>query len=180
MAQSACWIGIDPSYTAYAMVRLYSDDTFDAETVVFSPKLVGHGSRRLDAIFRILQLKFETVASCFDVRAVALEGYAIQSKFGREVAGELGGLTKVLSMRELRKPPIIVPPTSLKKFVTGTGKADKDMMKAGVAEKWGESFKSHDLADAYGLARMAKASQRGTADENEKIVLAAITGRNAM
>jgi Holliday junction resolvasome RuvABC endonuclease subunit len=179
VSRPLCWIGIDPSYSATAIVRLHSDDTYHAQTVSFSPKTTGNGAQRLDAIWRILAEKFETLYTFYDVRAVALEGYAMESKFGREMAGELGGLLRVLSMRELHRSPLIVAPSSLKKFVTGAGRADKDAMKAAVAEKWGAVFKSHDEADAYGLARIAKASQRGTVVDYEKEVLKTVMQRTA-
>lgn len=185
MSRPICWIGIDPSYSATAIVRLHSDDSYHAQTVKFYPKTTGTGAQRLDAIWRILAQKFETVYTYYDVRAVALEGYAMESKFGREMAGELGGLLRVLSMRELHRAPLIVAPSSLKKFVTGSGqvrgpnKIDKDAMKAAIAAKWGAEFKSHDEADAYGLARIAKASQRGTTIDYEREVLKTVMQRNA-
>lgn len=179
MSRPICWLGIDPSYSAFAIVRLHSDLTYHAHTERFSPKLVGDGSQRLDAIWRILAEKFETLHTYYDVKAVALEGYAMETKFGREMAGELGGITRVLSMRELHRAPVIVAPSALKKFVTGAGRADKDAMKAAVAAKWGPSFKSHDEADAYGLARIAYASQRGTDVDYEKEVVNTVMKRNA-
>lgn len=179
MARPICWLGIDPSYSATAIIRLYSDESYHAQTINFTPKLVGNGAQRLDAIWRILAEKFETVHTYYDVKAVALEGYAMETKFGREMAGELGGLLRVLSMRELHRSPLIVAPAALKKFVTGAGRADKDAMRAGVAAKWGAVFKSHDEADAYGLARIAMASQRGTTTDYEKEVVKVVMQRNA-
>lgn len=176
MARPVSWIGIDPSYSAYAIVRLHDDGSYHDQVLDFSPKMVGEGANRLDMIFRILSEKFETVRTCFDVKAVAVEGYAMNAKFGREIAGELGGLTRVVLMRELRKTALIVPPYSLKKFVTGDRKASKDDMKAGVTAKWGVTVNTHDRADAYGLAQVAKASTRGTAVDYEREVLEKLSG----
>lgn len=178
MARPVCWMGIDPSYSAFAIVRVHDDGTHHAQVLDFSPKMAGQGSQRLDMVFRVLQEKFETVYTCFDVKAVALEGYAMGAKFGREMAGEIGGLTRILVMRELKRQALIVPPTSLKKFVTNSGKATKDDMIRMVDSKWAVHFKSHDLADAFGLAQMAKASQRGTTIGYEREVLDALSKRN--
>lgn len=175
-----CWIGIDPSYSGYGLVRLHEDDTYDAQLLRFSPKEAGKGAVRLDAVFRTLQGKFKEIASCFDTQVIALEGYAMNAKFGREMAGELGGLTRLLALREFKKAPVIVPPFSLKKFVTGGGPASKDQIRAAVEEKWGEKIKSHDIADAYGLARLAKAFHRGTDVEYERQVIAVLKERNAL
>ena len=49
----------------------------------------------------------------------------------------------------------VIAPGTLKKFVTGKGNAKKDLMLLKVYKKWGEEFEVDDLADAYGLARMA-------------------------
>jgi Holliday junction resolvasome RuvABC endonuclease subunit len=165
------WIGIDPSYSAYAIVRIHDDGSYYDQVLDFSPKKVGSGPQRLEAIFQILSEKFWAANLAYSIKAIALEGYAMQARFGREIAGELGGVTKVALMRELKRAPIIVPPPSLKKFVSGNGKADKNDIKGAVYEKWGAQFKSHDRADAFGLAQVAKASTRGTAVEYEKEVM---------
>ena len=49
----------------------------------------------------------------------------------------------------------IIAPGTLKKFVTGDGRAKKDLMLLKVYKKWGVEFDNDNLADAYGLARMA-------------------------
>jgi len=49
----------------------------------------------------------------------------------------------------------IVTPSELKKFVTGKGQCKKDLILLNVFKKWGVEFDNSDLADAYGLARMA-------------------------
>ena len=50
---------------------------------------------------------------------------------------------------------LIVPPSTLKKFVTGSGVAPKNKMMLGVYKKWGVEFETDDEADAYALARAA-------------------------
>ena len=50
----------------------------------------------------------------------------------------------------------IVPPTKLKKFVCGTGRAKKDLMLLNAYKKFKVSFESSDICDAYCLARMLK------------------------
>ncbi len=49
----------------------------------------------------------------------------------------------------------IIAPGTLKKFVTGDGRAKKDLMLLKVYKKWGVEFSDDNLADAYGLARHA-------------------------
>lgn len=84
---------------------------------------------------------------------VFVEGYAYGAKYQRESLAELGGvIRRFLYLRNLTF--WIVPPTSLKLFVTGTGRAKKNYMKKRTKEKWGQAFKSDDVCDAYGMARL--------------------------
>lgn len=50
-------------------------------------------------------------------------------------------------------PFALIAPLTLKKFVTGIGKGDKDAMIAGIRERWGEVFLDDNEADAYALAQ---------------------------
>jgi crossover junction endodeoxyribonuclease RuvC len=47
-----------------------------------------------------------------------------------------------------------ISPTSLKKFITGTGKCKKNLMLLKIYKKFGIEFDNDNIADAYGLARM--------------------------
>lgn len=84
---------------------------------------------------------------------VFVEGYAYGAKYQREALAELGGVMR----RYLYLSGLtfwVVPPTSLKLFVTGTGKATKNYMKKCTKDKWQQIFKSDDVCDAYGLSRL--------------------------
>ena len=73
--------------------------------------------------------------------------------------GELGGVVK-LTLHSLNdigngKDPLIVPPTSLKKYVTGRGTGvQKNQMLLQVFKKWGVEFPDDNAADSYGLAHI--------------------------
>ena len=49
---------------------------------------------------------------------------------------------------------MLVPPTVLKKFVTGKGNSKKDEMRLGAYKRWAFEDKSDDVVDAYCLAQM--------------------------
>lgn len=90
---------------------------------------------------------------------VFVEGYAYGAKYQRESLAELGGvMRRYLHLAKLNF--WVIPPTSLKLFVTGTGKASKNYMKKCTKEKWDEIFKSDDVCDAYGLARLGMCIQK--------------------
>jgi len=84
---------------------------------------------------------------------VFVEGYAYGAKYQRESLAELGGvMRRYLHLEQLIF--WIIPPTSLKLFVTGTGRASKNYMKKCTKDQWNQVFKSDDVCDAYGLSRL--------------------------
>lgn len=87
---------------------------------------------------------------------IVMEGYANAAKFGREAAGELGWAVKRTCYAR-NFEPLVVPPTSLKKFVTGKGNAAKNEMLLGVYKQWGVSFADDNQADAYSLEQFGRA-----------------------
>lgn len=90
----------------------------------------------------------------------ALEGYSFGSRNGRETAGELGGVVR-LAAYDAGIPGdrlLVVPPSTLKKYVTGKGTADKAVMLLHVYKRWGFETADHNVADAYALARFASAA----------------------
>lgn len=84
---------------------------------------------------------------------IFIEGYAYGAKYQRESLAELGGvIRRYVFLSKLNF--WIIPPTSLKSFVTGTGRASKNYMKKCTRENWGQNFKSDDVCDAYGMSRL--------------------------
>lgn len=158
-------VGIDQSYSGFAVCVLYHDGTAFSTRAEFKPEKYGQGVDRLCAIGAYLGKVLNDVPC--KVMHVCMEGYAPNSKFGREQAGELGAVVK-LALRTspvLASPrcyPTIVATTKLKKFVTGKGSGPgsaKSDMKLAVYKKWGVSFNDDNDADAYGLAKVAAAIQ---------------------
>jgi len=95
----------------------------------------------------------------------AIEGYSYGSK-GKSVTdiAELGGVIRYeiahnINRDEWEVAPEIIPPTSLKRFTTGSGKADKAKMAIFVYKKWGFEHDDHNVIDAYALAQMIRYSK---------------------
>lgn len=85
----------------------------------------------------------------------ALEGYSINSINRPFDLGEVGGIVR-LTLYDAGIPFIVVTPTQLKKFVTGSGAADKEKVQKWVREKWKIHLDQDDQADAFGLAQVAR------------------------
>lgn len=89
------------------------------------------------------------------LKSVYIEGPSFQSN-GQAVLqmGALHYLIRIFLYRKKIKFKI-VPPKTLKKFVTGNGNTKKEQMLLNIYKKWGVEFSDNNVADAYGLAKMA-------------------------
>lgn len=128
------------------------DDKFEIESqnlVKVTEKV--RGAERLVSIER----GFHSIVEPYRLQhlEIFVEGYAYGAKYQRESLAELGGvIRRYLHLADLTF--WVIPPTSLKFFVTGTSKASKNYMKKCTKEKWGQIFKSDDVCDAYGMSRL--------------------------
>jgi Holliday junction resolvasome RuvABC endonuclease subunit len=90
----------------------------------------------------------------FIIGLALLEGYGFAAQRAHSL-GEIGGATKLLLYDlgiEMVEP---VSPNTLKQFVTGVGKGDKDEIRLAAYKRWGVEFKYNDAVDAYCLSRAA-------------------------
>ncbi|WP_409238311.1 hypothetical protein [Streptomyces sp. PA5.6] len=168
------YIGIDQSYSGFALaVYCHPSEIYQTKWARWEAKNFPSQSDRLAKIFRDVQMMLSGVYCAFGgISAIAMEGYSHGSKFQREALGELGGvvklaITEIAGVREWRHP-IIVPPPTLKKYVTGKGTATKQEMIDTVARRYGAIFRDDNLADAYALARFAATHRTGRGNEQER------------
>ena len=150
------YVGIDQSYSGFSITVL-RDDLYWT-TVYKSEK---RGIERLkDIQAHVMELLVQ-----FEIEDVAMEGYAFGSQMAN-MLGELGGMVK-LTLLDFGLYPLIVPPTSLKKYVTGKGNGiSKSQMLLYVYKKWGVDLTDDNAADSYSLARLV-AGMHQTAYEKE-------------
>lgn len=86
-----------------------------------------------------------------------IEGYGFASQMAHAL-GELGGALK-LALYEYGWTIVNVPPSTLKKFVTGKGNAEKDTMMLECFKRWGYSATDNNDCDAYCLRQFGLAHQ---------------------
>ncbi len=158
-------LGLDASLTAFGLCALGLESETYTTWVLTSKK---KGVRRLDDLMGQLS---RLLLAHDDIRHIALEGYAYGMR-GRAVynIGELGGVLRHTLYNSLPEPvcfPTVVPPTTLKKFVTGRGNAKKNEMLLGVFKSWDVEFRDDNEADAYALARMARHYALKSKPENQ-------------
>lgn len=157
------FIGIDPSLTNTGLSILEYEIThneygnnvlprlslFESKLIKTTPK--ESMEHRLNYILN--EVKFLTgILHC---GGIYIEGLSFASFRGKIL--ELGALhymiRSYLYTHEIDFT--IVPPKSLKKWVTGNGNAKKEMVMESTKNRWNIEFSNDNLCDAHGLARMA-------------------------
>lgn len=143
-------LAIDPSLTSLGFAHT-SGDTIEVGTL--KPK-------KITGLDRLCYLR-DGVTELFnqvEPTLVVYEGYAMGKFVGRMFdRAELGGALKMTAY-DRSIPLLLVPPTSLKLFVTGNGasKGKEEVMRV-LSKHRGRLFTVDDEADAYGLALMGRA-----------------------
>jgi Holliday junction resolvasome RuvABC endonuclease subunit len=121
--------------------------------VANAPKL--SGSARANAIIgRIMEVHTDHKPDL-----VVIEDYAIQFIKSAIVSIELGGILRFILWQE-GIPYRVVSPSVVKKFVTGTGAAKKELMMMEVFKRWAYSSSVNDEADAFALAQLGLAAHQ--------------------
>lgn len=150
----ALYIGIDQSYTGFGFVVLDETGHSHQKSLLKYPSSkFKNDAARLVKIHDDLITFFAMHQSSGAKITVAMEGYAYGAKLNREKLGELGGIVKLTAQLVLFDSPISIPPTTLKQYATGNGRASKEDMVTAV-QKWDSEITDHNLADAYALAHM--------------------------
>jgi len=143
------FVGVDPSYNGTAVMVL-DENANIVEKLLY--KSVGESiEERLWAINKALSF----IPKIVGLKKVYLEGPSYSSNGAFQL--QMGALHFMIRMMFYKKRVKyeVIAPGSLKKFVAGSGSAKKEHMLLNVYKKWGLDFLDNNLADAYGLARMA-------------------------
>lgn len=155
-SRTRAWVGLDQSYSGFGIVII---TPFETKPLLWKFPPTGSDGMRLGDIYVSLTTLFTRFLDSYDEIHIAMEGYANGRTFNREKMGELGGIVKMAHATVFGSDPTIVPPTSLKKFVTGKGTASKDDMVKAVQTKWSPDVKNNNIADAYGLAEYMRSQK---------------------
>jgi crossover junction endodeoxyribonuclease RuvC len=151
------FIGLDLSLSGTGMVIL------DENEKILEKKLIS--TKPVDVIEKRLIFIQTEILSCLtkymvgvDFSIVFIEGLSFGSSGQRML--ELAGLhylvrTTFFNMVSPMFRYEIVSPTVIKKFITGTGNAKKELMLLKVYKKFGEEFQDNNICDAFCLGKLA-------------------------
>jgi len=142
-------LGLDPS-TCTGVVKLVVEGQLEVsaigKTIAFNGQT---GYRRLQSIAD--EVLRTGVLAAPDL--IMIEGYAYGNRHSLVTLVEIGSIIRH-TLYATRIPTWECPPTTLKKWVTGKGTADKVRMAEVVKDRWGYTSSSDDIVDAYALARL--------------------------
>lgn len=145
-------VGIDLSLTRTAVCLFREDEDEPSNLVVQSDKQGMYRVREIAAMV-MDHIRMNAGGVMFNELYVFVEGYAFARPQQAHFLGELGGVIRDRLITH-GIPYIDVPPTKLKKFVTGKGNANKEQMAVGTYKRWGREFATNDEVDAFALAML--------------------------
>ncbi len=150
------YFGVDLSLTGTGLISINdTGDIVNQKLVVTKPKEFTTDEERLMFIVENV-MEFISIVDKSNIKKICIEGISFGSR-GQSMY-QLAGLHYLLRTNLFLTYPLkykIIPPTTLKKFVTGKGNCKKDLMLLKVYKRWGIEFDNDNLCDAFSLARMA-------------------------
>jgi crossover junction endodeoxyribonuclease RuvC len=140
--------GIDLSLTATGFAWCNAVSTPSLETI---------GFKKLTDEARLAAIVDAVLGRILHPRMVAIEGLALGSKTG--LSAERCALHYMVrvALWEAKVPFVIVAPSSLKKFATGSGVGEKSLVIREVYRRWNVEAADDNQADAAALSYVAKA-----------------------
>jgi Holliday junction resolvasome RuvABC endonuclease subunit len=119
---------------------------------------VSNEENEIDQLKRVCIIRDRVirVLKDFKVNHIAIEGYNMGRTSNQGFVyqiGELAGIIKVM-LHENKYDVQLVPPTTLKKYITGSGAAKKEDMQEWIYKKYFLVFEDDNEADAFALAKI--------------------------
>ena len=149
-------VGIDPSLRGTGYIALEGGKIVRSKLIESKPS----GDKPKDEALRLIGIVTE-IADNLVVKVpklVVIEGLAYMAN-NTTALMQLAGLNYLLRehLIVMGIPFIIVAPTSLKKFLTGKGNCQKDLMLLESYKRYKIYFTDNNLCDAHSLARIGEA-----------------------
>ena len=153
--------GIDPSITNTGVTLIDGGFNVIEQQLICTSVQKRPFDTELRLIHIVKQLEF-LLNYKRDLKIVNIEGISFGSK-GEGVA-QLAALNYLIRIFLLQNDILYseIPPTKLKKFITGKGQCKKNLILKEVYKKWNVDIDDDNIADSYVLARMAESNWKKT------------------
>lgn len=162
--QEKYYVGLDLSLTGTGLIVLNQDQK------IIEQKLISTKSN-MEIEERIMKIwdEIKFIENIIHRESIGIEGISYGSSKNPIIFSELVALNFYvrIKLKENNINPIIIAPTSLKKFVTGKGNIKKELMLKEIFKRWGADFNDNNLADAYALAMFVL--DKGTTEKMKEI-----------
>lgn len=151
----AIFVGIDQALNKIGVCVLLGGASVNLH-LIRTPRNL-RGTERLTFLRDQLQAQLGPYQG--QITHAALEAQSLGSLGDIDQLGQINGIVQVVLADLGVAHPLLVPPATLKKFVTGHGNASKSRMMQASIKYWGITIDQDDLCDAHGLARVAEEVQ---------------------
>jgi len=157
MSVEKFYCGLDLSFSGTALIILNNNGDIISKIEILTKK---DENNIYDIETRMIKIKDEILFILEKFRENIVLIYIEDISFGSKGLGsnQLAALNYFIRINLLKEkilPYYMVSPSQLKKFVSGSGSAKKQLMLKEVYKRLGVDFNSDNLCDAYSLARMA-------------------------
>lgn len=161
------YMGIDPSLTSTGVAIIHAGRL---KAFTLPPPAKMRGVERLDWLDR----EMGELLDRYQPERVAIEAYSFGSRNSHAHGlGEVGGTFR-LALYRRNVASIEVPPTSLKKFATGSGNGEKATVAKELFKRYGVDLNDNNEVDAAGLAIACMAHEDQTGFSLTKAQLEAL------
>ena len=149
-------LGADLSLTHSGIVILEGSKVIHHSVIKSKPPTDLTPTKELARIRKIVE-DIEYIVINYEIDLAVIENFAFMAR-GTSLTqlAALSFFTRALLV-DRSIPFLLCAPTSLKKFITGSGKGDKDMILMSIYKNYGFEAFDNNAADAYGLAAAGQA-----------------------
>lgn len=142
------YLGLDLSLTATGLIVIN-----EKEEIIESELISTKSSEEIENRILFISNKVLSIVEKYPGCTIKMEGLSFGSSSSSmlELAALHYYIRISLKLKLLNYE--VVPPTVLKKFLTGKGQAKKELMLLYVFKKYGIEFQDNNLCDAYTLSR---------------------------
>jgi crossover junction endodeoxyribonuclease RuvC len=164
-------LGLDLSLTGTGLVILEDGKIVQQHLIKSKPV----GDKPIDELNRILKIVYEIrnhlTGTMIHISVIENLAFGVKNATSLTQLAALNYFVRNMLTHECgyQIPFVLVSPPSLKKFITGSGNAKKDVMLIETFKRYGVTILDDNECDAYGLAQVGLALLDGNSKSTTKL-----------